>query len=726
MKRVSFVLFFISLLSLPLLAQKLTMGEATSGRYGKFLPKSYRFAEWIPNSDDFTHIVDFNSMHIAKASEAFQSTAFLSLQDLKNAAQSSSNDVLKEIDFSYFPYIYKWLNSDLVAFEFPAKQGKIYFTFQVSAKTIASFILLPENAAEAFPNADYSEIAYTDGVNIFLQNNKGQNKQITFDSLPGIHNGTAFVHRQEFGIDRGIWWSPDYTKLAFYRKDESMVHSYPLVQTDTRIAEHKPIRYPMAGMTSEQVQLLVYDLASQKTIPMQTGEKSEQFLTTISWNPASDKIFIGILNREQNHLMLKSFDVKNGKELELLFQEKAETYVEPLHPLIFVPQLPGGFLYQSEKSGFNSLYFFDFKSKNLKFLGVDNISMQEYLGYNAQSGLIYYTGTANYGLDRQLYAVSLKNGKTSKITRQSGVYKTILNDKATQGFFTFSNQHTPSVSGQIDLKNGKEKHLLIADNPYKEIDMPKIELVSITAADGKTPLNGRIIYPAQFDPNKKYPMIVYVYGGPHAQMITNSYLAAAPLWDVYMAQQGFIMFTLDNRGSDARGKDFEHVIHRQLGVNEVADQLKGVEFMKNKGFVDENKIGVYGWSFGGFMTLSLLLEYPETFKVGVAGGPVTDWKYYEVMYGERYMDTPEENPEGYEKSSVISKAGKLNSKLLVIHGAQDDVVVMQHSLEFINACIKAGKQVDYFLYPDHKHNVTGKDRVHLNQKIAMYFQDYLK
>jgi dipeptidyl-peptidase-4 len=256
--------------------------------------------------------------------------------------------------------------------------------------------------------------------------------------------------------------------------------------------------------------------------------------------------------------------------------------------------------------------------------------------------------------------------------------------------------------------------------------MPKLQMVTFTAADGKTPLYGRMITPPNMDPAKKYPVIVYVYGGPHAQLVTNRWLGGASLFEYYMAQQGYIMFTVDNRGSDGRGMEFENVIHRQLGQNEMADQMQGVEFLKSQSFVDANRMGVYGWSFGGFMTISLMLNHSDVFKVAVAGGPVCDWKYYEVMYGERYMDTPQDNKEGYDKTSVINKAENLKGKLLVIHGAQDDVVVMQNSLEFINACIKKGRAVDYFLYPDHKHNVRGKDRVHLNSKIADYFMTHLK
>jgi dipeptidyl-peptidase-4 len=353
--------------------------------------------------------------------------------------------------------------------------------------------------------------------------------------------------------------------------------------------------------------------------------------------------------------------------------------------------------------------------------------VKDLLDFDAKGTKISYIGTANNGLDRLLYEVDLKSGKTTTLTTVSGTHAASLSSNGAYYFDQYSNTTTPNEAAIVNVKSKKATSLISAENPYAgKINMPKMELVTITSADGKTPLNGRLIYPANFDATKKYPVMVYVYGGSHAQLVNNRWLGGANLFDNYMAQQGYVVFTLDNRGSDSRGKDFCHVNHRKLGQNEMADQMKGVEFLKSKSFVDQNKIGVSGWSFGGFMTISLLLNQSDTFKVGVAGGPVTDWKYYEVMYGERYMDTPQENPDGYEKSSVINKVNQLKGDLLVIHGAQDPVVVQQQSMEFIEACIKAGKQVDYFLYPTHEHNVSGRDRIHLNEKIARYFDLHLK
>jgi dipeptidyl-peptidase-4 len=252
-----------------------------------------------------------------------------------------------------------------------------------------------------------------------------------------------------------------------------------------------------------------------------------------------------------------------------------------------------------------------------------------------------------------------------------------------------------------------------------------MSISTIKAADGVTDLYYRLIKPNNFDPKKKYPAIIYVYGGPHAQLVNNRWLGGARMWQYYMAQKGYVMLTVDNRGSANRGLKFENVIHRQLGVNESADQMKGVELLKNLGYVDSERIGVHGWSFGGFLTTSLMLKKTDVFKVGVAGGPVIDWKYYEVMYGERYMDTPLENPKGYRESNLKNYVPNLKGKLLIIHGASDNTVVWQNSLSFVHECVKQDVLLDYFVYPRHEHNVRGIDRVHLMRKITQYFDDFL-
>ena len=414
--------------------------------------------------------------------------------------------------------------------------------------------------------------------------------------------------------------------------------------------------------------------------------------------------------------------------MKTLFEEKATTWVEPQHALTFVPNNPSQFIYQTDFYGFNQMYLYNTDGKLLKNLGFKDVVVKDMLGFDATNTKINYIGTTNNGLDRQLFQVDLKSGKTIQLTTISGTHTASVSSDGTMILDQYSNLTTPNEISILNIKNKMANTSLVkAENPFTgKIDLPKIEFVTLTSPDGKTPLNGRLIYPGNFDATKKYPVMVYVYGGSHAQLVNNRWLGGAGFFDIYMAQKGYVVFTLDNRGSDSRGKKFCEVTHRNLGVNEMADQMKGIEFLKSKSFVDADKIGVFGWSYGGFMTTSLMTNHSDVFKVGVAGGPVIDWKYYEIMYGERYMDTPQENPEGYEKTSLLSKAKDLKGRLLIIHGAQDPVVVQQHSMNFIEACIKAGKQVDYFLYPNHEHNVGGRDRIHMYAKIADYFDLHLK
>lgn len=707
-------------------AQKnLTIQEATFGQYQAYAPKSLVAPAWRPDSKTITYL-DNNYQNLMARSEEgkWEETTLVTKAQLVSAlkAQFPSDS----FELQMFPYNYKWSDKNTLSLEVGGKNKSYLVLFDADKKEVKSAIAIPQDATQQVLSPNGKNAAWLNDNNIVITSN-GKDINVTNDTDKGIVNGSDYVHRQEFGIDKGMWWSADSSKLLFYRKDETMVANYPLTNWDERIASTKDIKYPMAGMKSEEVTLVVYDIASGKSTTLKTEGPKEQFLTCVTWSPDSKKVYVGVLNREQNHLKLNKYDALTGNFEKTLFEEQATTYVEPLHDLTFVPGKNDQFLYRTEKDGYEQLYLYNTDGKLIKKLGFKDVVITDLLNFDKDAKNIFYIGTANNGLDRQLFKAELKSGKTTQITSISGTHTAIVSTDGTLALDSFSNTTTPNDVSIITVKNNKTTSIFKADNPYTgKTELPKMELVTITSADGKTPLNGRIIYPANFDASKRYPTVVYVYGGPHAQLVANRWLGGASLFDYYLAQQGYVVFTMDNRGSDARGRDFEHIVHRNLGVNEMADQMKGVDFLKSKSFVDQNRIGVSGWSFGGFMTTSLMLDHGDVFKVGVAGGPVCDWKYYEVMYGERYMDMPQENPEGYAKTNVIDKAKQLKGRLLVIHGAQDNVVVQQHSMEFINACITAGKQVDYFLYPTHEHNVRGRDRIHLNQKIADYFDTYLK
>nr|QIJ55684.1 PET hydrolase [uncultured Flavobacteriia bacterium] len=705
-------------------AQKLTIEETVTGAR-KYAPTSLVGQQWRKDSKSITYLsTDFTNLLEKSATNGWKETVLTTKSEFEAALKVAFTG--EEFTLRTFPFSIKWQTNATFETEIASKTNQYKIVYDVTTKKITSKIGYSIEGSQACFSAN-NAVAWLKDNNIRITSTN-TTIEVTNDENPAIVNGSDYVHRQEFGIDRGMWWNATGTQLAYYRKDETMVGNYPIINWNEREAVNKDLKYPMAGMTSERVTLILYDVASGKKITIQTGEPKDQYLTMVSWEPSGKYIFVGILNRDQNHLKFNKYDAITGAFVKTLFEEKATTWVEPQHALTFVPNNPNQFIYQTDFNGYNQMYLYTTDGKLLKNLGFKDVVVTNLLGFDGTNTKINYIGTANNGLDRQLYQVDIKSGKTIQLTTISGTHNASVSSDGTMVLDQYSNATTPNEISILNIKTRIATTTLVkADNPFTgKIDLPRIEMVSLTAADGTTPLNGRIIYPANFDATKKYPVMVYVYGGSHAQLVTNKWLGGAGYFDMYMAQQGYVVFTLDNRGSDARGKKFCEVTHRNLGVNEMADQMKGVDFLKSKSFVDTNKIGVFGWSFGGFMTTSLLTSQPDTFKVGVAGGPVIDWKYYEIMYGERYMDTPQDNPEGYAKTSLLDKVKNLKGRLLLIHGAQDPVVVQQHSMNFIESSIKAGKQVDYFLYPNHEHNVSGRDRIHMYAKIADYFDVHLK
>jgi dipeptidyl aminopeptidase/acylaminoacyl peptidase len=576
-------------------------------------------------------------------------------------------------------------------------------------------------------------LAYTEDNNIGILSPENRTSAVTGETDRGIVCGTP-VHQNEFGIHKGLFWSPQGSALAFYRMDERMVTDYPIVHIDARTARVEPVKYPMAGMKSHEVTVGVYRLSDGQTVWLQTGEPKEKYLTNIAWSPDEKSIYIAELNREQNECRLVRYNAATGARETELFVERNDRYVEPQHPVLFLPDDPGRFIWQSQRDGYNHLYLYDTGGRMLKQLTSGKWVVTGVHGFDEKGTSLFFAATAPYpespategtSLENYTWRLNLKTGARTCINTKPGVHQVQLSPSG----YALDQTVSPAVPRDIDLIRVKDrktvKTLLSAKNPYKEYRMPVVSTGTIVAADGKTLLNYRLTVPSHLEQTGKYPVIIYVYGGPHIQMVTGGWMNGVGGWDLYMAQRGYVMFTVDGRGSANRGFEFESVIHRQLGVHEMEDQMKGVEFLTSLPYVDADRIGVHGWSYGGFMATNLMLTYPEVFKVGVAGGPVIDWARYEIMYGERYMDHPKENADGYEHSDLRKKAAGLKGRLLLIHGDRDPVVVWQHSLSFLEACVNAGTFPDYFVYPGHEHNVTGKDRPHLYEKITRYFEEHL-
>ena len=709
-------ILLLTAMTLPMSAQKLfTLEDLNFGgtNFHNLRPQNMYLTWW---GDQLVR-TDVEECYLVNTKTG-KETLLFTLDDINKWAGGDDNYYVRHLTNATFPYP----NEKLVLLGF--KKSMILLDFE-KKQIIWQDSISKQNSNEWC--ATSKATVYKKDNQLFVVDGQGNKQQLSKDGSREIVYGES-VHRNEFGIDKGTFWSPDGQRLAFYRMDQSMVTDYPQVDIFPRSATYEPDKYPMAGMTSHQVTVGVYDLKTKKTVYLQAGDPTDRYFTNITWSPDSKTIYMFELNRDQNDCRLVSYDATTGNRLQELYRETSDKYVEPLNPILFLPWDSNLFIMQSQHDGYNHLYLYNVKGEFVKQLTKGSWVVMDVLGFNQKNKSIIIASNEKHPLQRNLYAVNLKTLKRTPLDNGEGVHRGAL---SASGTLLYDKYSTPTIPNAIDVtkisnQKPQSSNLLTAEDPWKDYIVPQFECGSIKAADGVTDLYWRMVKPHDFDATKKYPTVVYVYGGPHAHNVEASWHWYSRSWETYMAQKGYIVFILDNRGSENRGRDFEQATFRQLGQIEMLDQMKGVEYLRSLPYVDMNRLGVHGWSFGGFMTISLMTNYPDVFKVGVAGGPVIDWKWYEVMYGERYMDTPQQNPEGYAKTSLIEKAGNLKGKLQIITGYNDNTVVPQHCLSFLNACIKAGTQPDFFAYPGEEHNMRGHASVHLHERITQYFEDYLK
>ncbi len=690
--------------------QKFTMAEAVNGMRSNLAVKNISGFNWSEDGKNYYKAV--KNAYITTDLKTGKVDTLLSLSKINQSLSAESK--LKNLPPVTFSSKGKGYFSSDGNYYWLEKSGN---SFRVKSNSKL------EEGAENIKILDNQTILYTIKNNLYALRN-GQKIAITEDENENIVNGQA-VHRSEFGITDGTFPAPDNEKVMYYRMDQSMVSDYPVINWSVTPAKNHNMKYPMAGATSHQVTLAIYNFKNNTTTAVSIDGDVEQFLTSVSWSPDSKYIFVGVLNRGQNDLKMMQFDASTGDYMTTLFEETDSKYVEPQNPLLFFPNSNTDFIYQSQRSGYNHLYHYNLEKGLVAQLTKGEWLVSEILGFNEKKKDIYFIATKETPLEKHLYRINWNNFKVERMDSAPGTHAGILSNDGNLLLDVHTNADTARKIEIINTTTLKRNTILTADNPLVNYQRPEIQNITLKAEDG-TPLYGKLILPTNFDATKKYPVIVYLYNGPHLQLVTNSFPASGNLWYEYMAQRGYIIFTIDGRGSSNRGLKFEQAVFRNLGVNEMKDQMKGVEFLQALPYVDSSKMGVHGWSFGGFMTTNLMLTYPDVFKAGVAGGPVIDWSMYEIMYTERYMDTPQENPEGYKNANLLNKVQNLKGKLLMIHGAQDDVVVWQHSVKFLKAAVDHGVQMDYFVYPGHEHNVRGKDRVHLMQKVTDYFDEHLK
>ncbi len=722
-KRHGMAILLMALLALPTLAQKqFTLEDLNFGGYNyqNMIPKNRSLKWW---GDQLVRL-SADTCWTVNPANGKEKVLFTRSQLNKRAGLTADEQQVNRLSSAAFPYGDKPLvmlgnRNERMLINF--KTGKIEWR-QPNDKAAQALEWNDKSRAMAFVKDD----------NLYVTDGGGNTRQVTSDGSRDLVYGQS-VHRNEFGIEGGLFWNPDGTRLAFYRMDQSMVTDYPLVDVpelddSTRvIAEPAPEKYPMAGQTSHLVTVGVLDVATGDTVYLKAGDPTDRYFSNISWNPQGNIVYVMEGNRDQNVVDLVAYDAVTGKRMASLYHEAHPKYVEPQHPITFLPWDNEKFILWSEKDGYNHLYIYDINGRLVKQLTSGNWVVMDVLGFDVQKKAVIISANADSPIQQNLYRVDIATGAMTRIDEGGkGWHNGLL---SASGRYLIDNYQEPDVPRNIaivDTRNNRQYRYFTAPDPWQGYTVPEYRCGSIKAADDSTDLYYRLVLPTDFDETKKYPTVVYVYGGPHAHNVDARWHYSSRSWETYMAQRGYVLFILDNRGSENRGRDFEQATFRHLGQVEMQDQMRGVDFLRTLNYVDTARLGVHGWSFGGFMTISLMTNYPDVFKVGVAGGPVIDWKWYEVMYGERYMDTPQTNPEGYAQTSLLNKAENLKGRLQIIIGLNDPTVVPQHAYSFLKACIAADTQPDFYVYPGQGHNMRGHQSVHLHERITRYFDDYLK
>ncbi|SMC53575.1 S9 family peptidase [Pedobacter nyackensis] len=696
--------------------KQLTMQDAMSNARTMLAPENLSQIQFIYGTEDYVYAKRTGNavVWLKGGAKTKEDQTFLTLTQLNQKLSAAKKDTLKAMPMIQFNKSADWilyLNGSKVAL------NPVNNTVNV---IVDQSIMTKGNVEES--KAGY--IAYLDNFNLFVAKGADQ-KQVTTDGSKDIVYASS-VHREEFGISKGTFWSNNGKLLAFYRMDQSMVTDYPIIDWTTRPAQNVNIKYPMAGDKSHQVTLGVYNAETKAVVYLKTGEPVEQYLTNIAWSPDDKYVYIAVLNRGQNHMKLNQYDAVTGNFVKTLFEEKDEKYVEPLVPMLFLKNDPSKFIWQSNRDGWNHLYLYSSTGKLLKQLTKGPWEVLDVKGFDPKGDQLFYVSTEESPITRNLYVLNVKSGKSKRITQGFAVHNAQISTSGNIVIDSYSTPDEPRVIQLVETATSKAKILLKAANPLAAYATANSSIFTIKSKSGDD-LYMNLYKPVNHDATKKYPVVVYWYGGPHAQLITNGWNGGSgDYWARYMAQNGYVVLTIDVRGSDNRGKAFEQSMFRRAGDVQMEDMMSAVDYLKSQPYVDASNMGLFGWSFGGFATTDFMLTHPGVFKAAAAGGPVINWQFYEIMYTERYMDTPQENPEGYAATYLSNKVDQLKGKLLLIHGQQDPVVLQQHSVDFVKKAVDKGVQVDYMIYPGHEHNVSGKDRIHLYQKVTDYFNQNLK
>ena len=720
----AFLIFFL-VSGNTLVAQQssklIKLEDVTGSR--KFAPKAIRGIRSMNDGEHYTMLDKESNVIKYKYSSGLPVDTLFAVKWVKNLGIT----YISEYEFSHDE-----LRLTITTNEEPIYRHSFtadYFVFEVKTKTCQKISEIGKQQLATFsPIGD--KIAFVRNNNLFVVDLKsGNESQITRDGKHNeiINGAPDWVYEEEFGFSKGFEWSPDGNKLAYMRFDESRVKMFTIPVYNELYPTNYTYKYPKAGEENSIVTIHVYDFASSKTTSMDIGSETDQYIPRIKWTSDPDKLCILRLNRLQNKIDVLINDAYSGKS-SILYTETNKYYISEVKDnyITFLKDKKR-FVIFSETDGFMHLYLYSINGKLGKQITKGNFEIADLLGINQTEGIIYYTSTESSPLERDVYSIKLDGSSKTKLSTKSGTNKAEFSTKFNYYINQCSDANNPS---NYTLHDSKGKLIrILEDNAelktrLRENNFATKTFIKIPSENGLE-LNGYIIKPVDFNPSKKYPLFMFVYGGPESQNVKNEF-SSGDGWLQYLVQQGYIVACVDNRGTNARGETFKKCTYLQLGKLETEDQILSARYFASQPYIDGSRIGIFGWSYGGYMSSLCLTKGADLFKLGIAVAPVTNWRFYDSVYTERFMRTPQENASGYDDNSPINFADKMKGKFLLIHGSADDNVHLQNTMMFAEKLIQANKKFEMAIYPDKNHSIYGGNtRMQLYKKMTDFILENL-
>jgi dipeptidyl-peptidase-4 len=603
----------------------------------------------------------------------------------------------------------------------------IYHIYNLKAKKLEKLSDDKVMYADFSPSGD--KVAYVNSNNLFVKDlSNGRTIQITTDGkLNQIINGaTDWVYEEEFGLTQAFFWSPDGKKIAFYKFDEREVKEFSMDMFNAELYPSQyQFKYPKAGEENSKLSIHIYNIDDEKTTTISLN-KSYEYIPRMNWTKSNDLLYVLAMNRHQNELDFILYNTTNSSS-EILFSENDKYYID-VHDNTTFTDDGQSLIWTSEKSGFNHIYLVNLENGQSQQVTTGNWEVTKYHGMNQDDNKVFYTSNEEGAINKSLYRINLDGSNKTKLSEDLGTHSSTFSNGMKYYSNTYSTADTPPY---ISLHNHTGKKIrVLEDNAdlstkMEEFDLTKKDFFSFTTSED-IELNGWMIKPSDFDPNKRYPVFMFLYGGPGSQQVVNSWGWFNYFWYQHLAQKGYIVACVDNRGTGGRGAEFKKMTYLQLGKYETIDQIEANRYLAKLPYIDENRIGIQGWSYGGYMSSLAITKGADVFKTAIAVAPVTNWRYYDNIYTERYMRTPQENASGYDDNSPINHVDSLKGNYLLIHGTADDNVHVQNTYEMVSALIKANKQFDLFIYPDKNHGIYGGNtRLHLYKLMTDYILENL-